>query len=62
MAKVYAVTLRARVPAGDEGDPLHDHDGEEEPGVARVLKVLPVLIGPLLLQVLKSISWITSND
>lgn len=33
---------------GDESDPLRDDDGEEETGVARVLKRLAVLVRPLL--------------
>ena len=33
---------------GEEGDPLRDDDGEEEPGVARVLQRLAVLVRPLL--------------
>jgi len=36
------------IPACNEGDPLHDDDGEEESGVARVLEVLPVLVRPFL--------------
>jgi len=34
--------------ADDEISPLHNHDGDEEGGVASVLKNLTVSIGPLL--------------
>ena len=36
------------LPAGDESDPLHDDDGEEEPGVAGIFQNLPIFVSPFL--------------
>ena len=47
---LHALLEHAELPglADDEVGPLHDHDGDEEGGVASVLQLLPVSIGPLL--------------
>ena len=54
-AKVHEVVLHPLLEHGvlpgltdDEIGPLHDHDRDEEGGVASVLEDLPVGIGPLL--------------
>ncbi len=36
------------LPAGDESDPLHDDDGEEEPSVAGIFQNLPIFVSPFL--------------
>merc|ERR1719495_3109584 len=54
-AEVHEVVLHALLEDGelpglsdDQVGPLDDHDGDEEGGVAGVLQLLPVRVGPLL--------------